>query len=713
MKNLIITLFITLLAGLLKSQTTLVGTVKDQNGESLAGVNVYIKNSFDGISTGADGNFKFTTNQKGQQFLVASFIGYNPIEQLVELKPGEIKIDLLMKESKNQIGEVTISAGSFEAGEERKAVVLNSLDIVSTASATADIYAAMRTLPGASQVAEDGRLFVRGGDATECATFIDGLRVQKPYFSNTPDIPVRGRFSPFLFSGMTFSTGGYSAEYGQAMSSALILRTQGLPEDDEIGISIMSLGLGSSVTKRWENSSLALGLEYMNLGPYLNSIKPNTQFTTMPESAGTTLVARQRTGKTGMIKLFSTFNVDRSSVLYPTPGNENAKNEIGLTNQNLYSNLSYSSQLTDTWQLNSGISFTNNMDKYSMQIKNIDESEKAIQTKVVFIYHKNNHFKINSGVELGHEKYKNKFQSGDTASFTSRLEQAFTSMFAEVELKPTDRIAIQAGIRAEYSNLLHKSNISPRFSMAYALNDKSQLSLAAGRFYQNPSRDMLLFAQNTGFEHADHYILNYQYIGNSRIFRIEPYYKIYRKLLKTKEMYSINEADYSNSGSGYARGIDIFWRDQKSFKYADYWVSYSYIDSKREYRDYPEQACPPFVTKHNFSLVAKYFVAKLSTQFGLSASFNSGHTYYNPNNTNFLSDKTKAYSDLSVNASYLTNIFGQFTIVHASVTNLAGTNPVFTYRYAETPGSDGIYPRYAVKPMTKRFFFLGIFITLK
>ncbi len=224
---------------------------------------------------------------------------------------------------------------------------------------------------------------------------------------------------------------------------------------------------------------------------------------------------------------------------------------------------------------------------------------------------------------------------------------------------------------------------------------------------------MLQFAKNAGFEHADHYILNYQYIGNSRIFRIEPYYKVYGKLLKTTEMYSVSPNDYSNSGSGYARGIDIFWRDQKTFKYGDYWVSYSYIDSKRDYRDYPKQAIPPFVTKHNFSLVAKYFVAKLSTQFGLSASYNSGHTYYNPNNSNFLSDKTKAYSDLSVNASYLTNIFGQFTIVHASMTNLAGTNHIFTYRYADTPGSDGIFPGYAVKPITKRFFFLGIFITLK
>jgi hypothetical protein len=35
-------------------------------------------------------------------------------------------------------------------------------------------------------------------------------------------VPSRGRFS-ILFSGMSFSTGGYSAEYEEALSSVLLL----------------------------------------------------------------------------------------------------------------------------------------------------------------------------------------------------------------------------------------------------------------------------------------------------------------------------------------------------------------------------------------------------------------------------------------------------------------------------------------------------------
>lgn len=75
-----------------------------------------------------------------------------------------------------------------------------------------DIYGALHTLPGNSFVGEDGGIFIRGGEGNEARTFIEGLLVHKPYTSRMPDLPARGRFSPVLFSGTMFSTGGFSAE---------------------------------------------------------------------------------------------------------------------------------------------------------------------------------------------------------------------------------------------------------------------------------------------------------------------------------------------------------------------------------------------------------------------------------------------------------------------------------------------------------------------
>ncbi|MEI2421899.1 TonB-dependent receptor plug domain-containing protein, partial [Arthrospira platensis SPKY2] len=99
-------------------------------------------------------------------------------------------------------------------------------------------------MPGAQIVGNDGRLFVRGGEANETQTFVDGLRVAQAFNPTANNIPTRSRFSPFLFNGISFSTGGYSAEYGEALSSVLTLNTIDEPTQNQTDISFMTVGLG-------------------------------------------------------------------------------------------------------------------------------------------------------------------------------------------------------------------------------------------------------------------------------------------------------------------------------------------------------------------------------------------------------------------------------------------------------------------------------------
>jgi hypothetical protein len=64
--------------------------------------------------------------------------------------------------------------------------------------------------------------------------------------------------------------------------------------------------------------------------------------------------------------------------------------------------------------------------------------------------------------------------------------------------------------------------------------------------------------------------------------RLETYYKKYQDLIKTTTDF-YRPIAVNNNGSGYAKGVELFWRDKKSLKNIDYWVSYSYLDSKRDY----------------------------------------------------------------------------------------------------------------------------------
>ena len=195
------------------AQTTISGNVKDAKGQPIQGANVFLDGTYDGASSIDDGSFSFTTMESGDQVLTVSMLSFETFiffGDVTTMKNFPIKL----REDVNSLDTVVISAGTFEASDNSKVSVLKPLDVVTTASALGDFVGALQTLPGTTTVAEDGRLFVRGGDANETQIFIDGIRVFTPYTPTTNNVPTRGRYSPFLFDGITFSTGGYSAEYG-------------------------------------------------------------------------------------------------------------------------------------------------------------------------------------------------------------------------------------------------------------------------------------------------------------------------------------------------------------------------------------------------------------------------------------------------------------------------------------------------------------------
>jgi hypothetical protein len=245
--------------------------------------------------------------------------------------------------------------------------------------------------------------------------------------------------------------------------------------------------------------------------------------------------------------------------------------------------------------------------------------------------------------------------------------------------------------------------------MALKTGENSQISWAYGKFHQLPAKDLLLVSQAIKAERADHYMLSYQTINNGRTFRGEVYYKKYEDLVKFDGTEPFNPTLYNNNGSGYAQGIDLFYRDSKTIKNGDFWISYSFIDTERDFRNYPTQAKPSFSAGHNFAVVYKHFISDIRTQIGASFSYNSGRPYNNPNDTGFNASTTPNYTDLSFNFAYL---WRQNIILYASATNLLGAENVFGYEFKNTPEENGFYESMATTAPAKRFFFIGLFITL-
>ena len=692
----------------IKGQTLISGKVIDSKDNPVIGANVYLEGTYDGASTSESGTFSFETTEEGTQTLVVSMLSFEPHYEVGDVTYFK-DVTLVLRESVNALTGVTLTAGTFEAGDNSKVSVLKPLDIVTTAGAAGDFVAALQTLPGTTTVNEDGRLFVRGGDATETQVFIDGLRVFQPFNATANNIPTRGRFSPFLFKGITFSTGGYSAEYGQALSGVLLLNTTDLPDQEKTDISIMSVGGGVGHTKIWGDQSLSVNTSYINLSPY-EALIPSTQgirWNSPYESISGEAVFRSK-GENNMFKFYTGFNQANLDIEQEDINFEDFV-QFRLTNNNLYFNTSYKHFFENDWTLYSGASISWDNNDIGLENNAIDARETASHTKLKVKKTFSNRFNMSVGTEWFRINYDEDFRDADGFESINGFKDDLYGAFAESDIFFSNDFALKLGLRGEYSSVLEDFNFMPRVSLAYKSSENGQFSLAYGDFYQNPLNEVLRFNPGVASEKTSHYILNYQYLNNGKTFRAEAYYKDYDGLIKFDTELPLFTSTFDNLGKGYAAGLDIFWRDNKSIEYLDYWISYSYLDTERDYRNFPVSATPNFAPNHNFSVVTKYWVDSLKSQIGLSYMYSSGRPYTNPNIDGFLNEKTRSMNNLSFNWSYLLD---QQKILYFSVSNILGFKNINDYQYANTPNVDGIFDRRALTPAADSFFFVGFFWTI-
>ncbi|MDO6802213.1 TonB-dependent receptor [Wenyingzhuangia sp. 1_MG-2023] len=687
-------------------QTKISGRVVDEYQQAIPNANIYLKESYDGTATNEKGEFDFTTSKVAEQILLVSYLGYETKTIVRDVaKMQHLKIQL--KENINSLNAVVISAGTFSSGEKSKTTTLKPLDIVTTAGSLADPIAAFQTMPGTSTVADDGRLFVRGGRAEETQIFIDGIRVFTPYTASVNNAPTRGRYSPFLFKGMTFSTGGYSAEYGQALSGVLLMNTIDEPTNERTDISVMSLGVGVGNTQIWDKSSLTINTSYINLEPYMSLYPDRNQWNKPYQSFAGESVYR-RHFKKGLWKLYAAFDAASFDITQVDINNSDGMN-FKTDAKNGYLNTSYKHKFNKRWSTFYGLSYTLAHTETFINSDKLENRQQAVHVKAKANYKLGSFMGLNFGAETFFQDVDESYRETSQNQFDYGFDNSLSSVYGETQFQFSKNFATRTGLRLSYNNLTEKLYFARRLSLAYKVGKQGQLSLAVGNFHQNPAQEVLKFNENVSPEESKQYIFNYQLNKNGKIFRAEAYYKKYSDLVKYNTDLPEFDSDFNNNGKGYAKGVDLFWRDNKGIKNLDYWFSYSFLDTRRDFRNYPSSLQPNFANKHNASVVTKYWMDAWKSQIGLTYRFASGRTYTDKNTTGFLNKKTKAYNSLNFNWAYL---ISPQKIIFFSATNVLGTQNVNGYQYANTADKNGFFERQTIKPTADRFFFVGFFWTL-
>lgn len=656
------------------AQTQIKGKVCDEY-EPLPGVNVYIVGTIDGGMTDTDGMFSFTTDEVGEVTLCASFLGYD--EYKVTADASELAyVEITLREKPLSIDEVCISASSFRIGKLDQFKSLDALDVVMSANSCGDIVAALQMLPGTQKVSENGKLYVRGGESNECQTFINGMHVLVPYSTNVEGQTNRGRFSPFLFKGMSFSLGGYSGEYGQALSSVLPMETTDAATADKLGVSASLVDWNLGGTKAFDRSSLSFNADYTGLELYNKMFPDRADWTRPYGKLSGEAQYKAEISSWGTLKSYAGY--DLTNVGMNTGGRN-----LFMKEHNAMANVTLNTALKSGYTVFTGVAGSwvmNDVDGALVPGDRYHNVRGEIHLKGGVRRSFTSAVKLSAGME---DYIRSSVKRYNNDGYDLHYNTAAAYLDAQVRLFP--RVFLTASLRDEQVSYSGEWMLMPRITLSCFPGDCFQASVMLGRYSQCAEDDYIArggkdLRQST----ADHAIMSFQYSDGQRLLKVEPYWKRYHSLPL------LEGGVYTSHGYGNSSGLDIFAEDCSLLSNLTLSASYSYNNSERLYLDYDAPRTPEYASRHNLRMSVKYAFGKFVV--GMAESYASGRHYK--------AGQTPFYSSVDANVTYLAH---PKVIIYGSVNNITGRKNVYRI---DPDGSQ-------VTSSRDSFIYFGIFISLK
>ena len=187
--------------------------------------------------------------------------GYFPLSTTLEVPDGGLAgAELALARDTGFATSVAVTAPPPSAAP--AAEVVAPVEVLRTPGALDNVYRTLQTLPGVAATEEFGsRLAVRGGSPDQNLTVMDGVEVHDPYrlFGLT------SAFNPETIERFELSTGGFSALYGDRLSSLLVVenrdgtRSEGLAGSASLSITDANLVLEGRLPGKAVGSWLVTG----------------------------------------------------------------------------------------------------------------------------------------------------------------------------------------------------------------------------------------------------------------------------------------------------------------------------------------------------------------------------------------------------------------------------------------------------------------------
>ena len=509
--------------------------------QPISGVTLRILSTKLGAVSAESGSFKIVNVPVGTYTIECKRLGYGTLlkTDIVVRSSRVTEVLVEMHESPLVSEEVTVRPAYFSQDISQVSTTLqfSNEEIRRAPGSFGDISRIVGGMPSTAKVDDQSNaLIVRGGSPIENAFYVDNIEItninhfpsQGTSAGSTSIIPVD------LLQGADFSAGGFSAAYGDKLSSVMNIQLRkGNTEETDVQFDLNIMGFGGII-----DGPLGDGK-----GTYIIAAR-RSYLDLIAKAAGINLLP---TFGDAQIKL--TYDIDSKHSLsllgilsddHIRSDSANARENkqtaygsddiydgtIGINWRYLWGENAYSQTSVAYTRTNFDNHYRDNFTGKDVLRKESIEQYMRLRsiTSIVF----SPYFSLECGLEAKYMNADNSIRFGlptnavgdsvGTYILQGKKEASRAGIFATVAYTPLSSLKITTGLRAEYATLSQAMIYAPKIGIAYSLTDYTIVTANAGIYYQGIP--LLMAAQNpTLIKPQDmrslHYVLGLQHILSS------------------------------------------------------------------------------------------------------------------------------------------------------------------------------------------------------
>lgn len=269
----------------LLAQVRVYGTVTNELGQPMDLVHVRLSRGSAGTLTDFKGQYELTVPESDTLRIIFTSLGYHRFEKVVNSRGVKanaegrrrLLLNVQMRPNQAVLNDVEVTAQRQTAPGNMEHFKVQDVQSMRSTSGNA-VEDFIGTMAGVNMNNElSSQYNVRGGSFDENLVYVNGIEIYRPQLIASGQQEGLSFINPSMVGSIDFSTGGFSSEYGDKMSSVLDI-TYRRPEHLDGDATVSLTGASASLGQRVGQFTQLHGLRYKRNASALQSLQTQGEY---------------------------------------------------------------------------------------------------------------------------------------------------------------------------------------------------------------------------------------------------------------------------------------------------------------------------------------------------------------------------------------------------------------------------------------------------